>query len=106
MFRVLRNFVAGLVLIAWASSASAASAWYVVDVDMTGVSASNSLLVKLSHVSTSPAFSEKWFRIPDISGNEMLATSLAAITAGLRLTIRVDVNDGSIPILSRLFVQK
>ena len=106
MNRLLRNFLAGLVLICWASGASAAPAWYVVEVDMTGISFANSVLIKLTHTASSPAFTAKWFAVPAVSQKEMLATSLAAITTGMRMTIRTDLASATIPNLIRLFVQK
>ena len=100
--------ILGLVLmlvVGWTSTTNAAARWYVCTVNATGIADTQAVLIRLSDTASSPAFTHKWFLADSKVANEMLATSLSTITAGLKLWIKVDLESGSVPVISRMYAR-
>ena len=106
MSRMIKCLLVALVLLGWTGSANASSAWYLAEVDRTGISTGNIVIMRLTHKADTPAFNGKWFKAPTEIGKEMLATTLAAITSGKKVWIRVDLSSASVPELTRLYITK
>ena len=84
--------VMGIVLIG-PMSANAAT-WATVSIDRVGTNATtNTNFVYLTHVATSPAFTNKQFGLEATMQNEMLATILTAISLEKNLNVRI-MDDG------------
>ena len=92
MKRLMLVFATTLLIVASTSGTRAAPQWYKCDVISVGMPNESTLLVKLTHISGAPAFSNKWFSNTQPNVREMYAAALTALAAGLTLSINADTD--------------
>jgi hypothetical protein len=83
----------------------AASKFYTVDVVQTGLTKIGASSVRLTDRAEVPVFTKKWFTLPNKVRKEMLAISLSAVSAGLPLRVRVDLEETGAPIIKIMYMQ-
>ena len=94
-----------LMLVVFAAPAMAAAKFYNVTVDMIGVADHNDDgLIMLSDTSNTPAFTNKWFTIDGAIRNEMLSIALVAVSTGLVVKVKTDVDEGKKPELDIMYL--
>ena len=86
-------------------AAQAANEWFTAEVIETGLTKNGESFIRLTDTAGSPAFIKKWFMLPDKVRQEMLATSLAAVTANLPVRVRVDLDELGTPLIKILYLQ-
>jgi hypothetical protein len=94
-----------LVLLLPAPAAQAANEWFTAEVIETGLSKTGESFIRLTDTAEPPAFSAQWFLLPEKVRKEMLATSLAAVTAMLLLRVRVDLDDLGTPVVKIMYLR-
>ena len=92
MKRLMLIVATTLLIVASTSVARAAPQWYKCDVISVGMPNESTLLVKLTHISGAPAFSNKWFSNTQPNVREMYAAALTALAAGLTLSVNADTD--------------
>ena len=75
------------------------------DVVETGLTKLGESSVRLTDRAEAPAFTKKWFTLPNKVRKEMLATTLTAVTAKLPLRVRVDLEETGAPIIKIMYLQ-
>jgi hypothetical protein len=107
----LRSAIAIMVLSALpVLTVNAAPAWYNAEVARVGTAVGGLMLVQLSDVAASPAFTLKWF-IGDTTADadqqkKIYATLLAAITNDMQVRVNVDLAAGTYPAINTLYILK
>ena len=66
--------------------------WYVAEVIAAGIAPTNNVALQISDTSSSPVFTDDWFRANLAVKKEMLATALTAISANLTVWVYTDVS--------------
>ena len=85
--------------------AKAALAWYTCEVLLVGATDRTTTVLRLTHVSSSPAFTGKVFVIAPGDGNKnMFAAAMVAISSGLRLRVRTDLAVAGAPVIDRVYI--
>ncbi len=84
----------------------AALGWFVCEVEMTGMVDSNFSFVNLTDLGSTPAFSRKWFRSNSTIPNQVLATTLAALTNDMRVFVYLDPDAPGFPEVIRVYLMK
>ena len=79
--------------------AFAAPEWYQAEVISVGMPTKGSMVIKLTHVSGAPAFTNKWFSTTQIQVREMFATALTAMAAGLKVSVNADTVTNNLTLL-------
>ena len=92
MKRLMLIIATTLVIVASTSGARAAPQWYKSEVISVGMPNESTLLVKLTHISGAPAFSNKWFSTSQANVREMYAAALTALAAGLTASVNADTD--------------
>jgi len=99
MKRLMLIFATTLLIVASTSVARVAPQWYKCDVISVGMPDESTLLVKLTHISGAPAFSNKWFSNTQPNVREMYAAALTAMAAGLKVIVNADVDTSVLTLL-------
>ncbi len=104
--RKIGLFLAVFVLIAtvYTPSANAERSFFTCKVIATGMSIGGALMLQLTHVSSSPVFSNKWFVTIDSTKKEMLATALTAVSTGDNILVAVDPTEAGFPVIDTVFI--
>ena len=104
------KIAAGLVVLILAlctlcpSLARAEAEWFTCRVNLTGPG-NERTFVNLTDLAEPPAFTDKWFLMPNVRAREMLAVALTAINGGRKVLIKVDLDRGTPePILEGLYL--
>lgn len=84
-------------------AAWAESGWYTCKVELAGPGKSYTF-VALTDQSETPAFTSKWFTMPDDKSREMLAVALLAINTNKQVVVVVDPVAGSYPEISDIYL--
>ena len=105
MRTILSTVLVCFVVLLVASPVHAANQWFTVDVVETGLTKSGASSVRLTDRANSPAFTKKWFLLPDKVRKEMLATTLAAVTSKLPIRVRVDLEETGMPVIKIMYLK-
>jgi len=99
-----RFLLAGLLLLFLFNGAVLAeSGWFTCKVDLAGPGKLTTF-VALSDQANKPAFSGKWFVLPEDRARAMLAVALVAINSNRQVVAVVDPKDGDYPEITDLYI--
>jgi hypothetical protein len=83
---------------------SAAPAWYIVNVEKTGIGAGN-YLVKVTDTAASPAFTGKWAKFTEAQEKSMLAVAMTAMSLGKTAFLQMD-NALTVPVITAFYINE
>jgi hypothetical protein len=86
----------------FATDSNAAQQWYTCNVNMTGPGG-DSVFVQLT---SSPAFTNKWFLVPTSNAKEILATALTAISNEKQVYVCADLSQSGYPTIFAFYIIK
>ncbi len=101
MKRIMLVFATALLIVASTSGtpAFAAPEWYQAEVISVGMATKGSMVIKLTHVSGFPAFTNKYFVSNQAAVREMYAAALTAMATGLKLIVNADTDTSILTLL-------
>ena len=99
MKRLMLVLATTLVIVASTSGARGAPQWYQCEVITVGMPSTKTLLVKLTHISGTPAFTNKWFKNTQPNVREIYAAALTTLAAGLTVTVNADTSTNDLILL-------
>ncbi len=99
MKRFMLVLATTLLIVASSSVTQAAPQWYNVEVIIVGMPTKDSLVIKLTHVSGLPAFTNKYFVSNQAAVREMYAAALTAMATGLKLIVNADTDTSILTLL-------
>ena len=106
MGKIKTAFLFWLFIVVCFSSATvnAQERWFTCTVGMAGPGEDPQTFFRLSDVSASPAFTDKWFKAPASRAKEMLAVALAAMASEGTVTVLVDLDSDPIPVIAYFYL--
>ncbi|MCK5679973.1 hypothetical protein KAI46_04085 [bacterium] len=99
-----RLLFAGVLLFLFQGQVLAESAWFTCKVELAGPGKAFTF-VALTDQAETPAFTSKWFILPDDKSRAMLAVALLAINSEKQVVVVVDPDEGPYPEISDIFLQ-
>ena len=99
MKRLMLVFATTLLIVALTSGARAAPQWYKCEVTSVGMPSTSTLVIRLTDVSGTPAFTNKWFVNTQPNVREMYAAALTALAAGLTVSVNADTSTNDLILL-------
>jgi hypothetical protein len=94
----------GFLLLLFQGAACAESSWFVCKVELAGPGNSFTF-VTLTDMSETPAFTSKWFILPEKRAREMLAVALVAINSNKQVVVVVDPEACTYPEISDIYLR-
>jgi hypothetical protein len=104
--RLMKLLLPAILFVGSLGNAQAAVETYTCDVIMAGTAANGTTFIRLTHLATNRAFTNKWFSAPTTQSREMLAIALAALTAGKQVQIGADIAVAGQPRINFLYMKK
>ncbi len=99
MKRFMLIIATTLLIVASTSDTRAAPQWYKCEVISVGMPNESTLLVKLTHISGAPAFTNSWFAFTQPNAREVYAAALTVLAAGLTASVNADTDTNDLILL-------
>ena len=101
-----RTLAVALLLVMWSTGAQAQLGWFTCEVVYGGKVNPDVVFIQLTDTKAVPTFTGKWFRAKSGIENEMLAAALAALTAGMLVSVQTDPDELGAPEIRQLYLKQ